>query len=86
MSGNRKTFTTQDDKRTKLELTCEEKFMEHYGSSPPIPDGWYTKYVQGAVDSKDAGRMAGLIWRVYERAFYDGFAARLSGVQDESEP
>lgn len=71
--------------QTKLELTCEEKFMEHYGSSPPMPDGWYAKHVMSAADSKEAGRMAGLIWRVYERAFYDGFAARLSGVEDERE-
>ena len=80
MSGN---HNDEDSGVTKLGVVCEEKFYESYGSKPMIPDGWYTKYVLGAADNKDAGRMAGLIWQVYERGFYDGFAARLSGVRDD---
>lgn len=71
--------------QTKLEQACEGKFYERYGSNPPTPDGWYTKHVLSAEDREDARRMSSLLWRVYEQAFMDGFAARLSGVQDERE-
>lgn len=71
--------------QTKLDMVLEQKFYESYGSDPPTPDGWFTKYVLSAEDREDAGRMSSLLWRVYEQAFMDGFAARLSGVQDERE-
>ena len=66
--------------QTKLDMVLEQKFYERYGGIGK--PGWFLDYVR---DNNEGGRMAGLLWHVYQQAFYDGFVAKLSGVQDERE-
>lgn len=78
MSGNHnQAQTTHSEPPTALDIEQMASWREHWDKS------WRDRLLHVTHNERDKGSMAILCHDIHKQAFYDGFAARLSGVKDE---
>jgi hypothetical protein len=74
MSGNHTLYTGGQNPPSELDKECRRLFYVNWSDGAH----WMRR-----VPDEQQTAVAILCWEIYQRAFYDGFTARLSGVKDE---
>lgn len=63
---------------SELDKECRRLFYVNWSDG-----AHWMNQMDGRVPTEQQTAVAILCWEIYQRAFYDGFAAKLSGVKDE---